>query len=85
MNPQHIRSLQEFESLYDRYQSNPKKDSLITKVYAIETYALYALNDIIILATIAHNRTSKDISEVCYHIYEDVKADLNSHFNFVTL
>ena len=43
------------------------------------------MNDIIILATIAHNRTSKDISEVCYHIYEDVKADINSHFNFVTL
>lgn len=43
------------------------------------------MNDIIILATIAHNRTSKDISEVCHHIYDDVKADINSHFNFVTL
>lgn len=58
---------------------------MITKVFAIETYALYAMNDVIIMATIAHNRTSKDISEVCHHIYDDVKADMHSHFNFVTL
>jgi sulfur transfer complex TusBCD TusB component (DsrH family) len=85
MTPGHLRSLKEFEILYDRYQASPRKDSLMTKVLAIETYAIYAMGDFIILATIAHNRTSKDLSEICYHIYEDVKADMNSHFIFNTL
>jgi sulfur transfer complex TusBCD TusB component (DsrH family) len=80
-----LRSLKEFEILFDRYSASPRKDSLITKVFAIETYALYAMGDIIIMATIAHNRTSKDISEICYHIYEDVKADIHSHFIFNTI
>jgi len=85
MTPAHMRSLKEFEILFDRYNAAPRKDSLITKVFAIETYALYAMGDIIIMATIAHNRTSKDISEICYHIYEDVKSDINSHFIFNTI
>lgn len=78
--PQHLRSLHEYEKLYDRYQTNPRKETMFMKVYAIETYVLYAYNELVIMATIAHNRTSKDISEICQHIYEDVKADINSHF-----
>jgi hypothetical protein len=80
LTPQHIRSLHEFEQLYDRYQANPRRESLFMKVYAIETYALFAMNDLIIMATIAHNRTSKDISEICMNILEDIRADLTSHF-----
>jgi hypothetical protein len=85
LSPQHLRSLLEFEKLFDRYQANPRKETLLKKVYAIETYALYAINDMVIMATIAHNRTSKDVSEVCFNIYEDVKADIQSHFIFNTL
>lgn len=81
----HLRSLHEYEALYDKFMTFPRKDSLLTKVYALETYALYAMNDFIIMVTVAHNRTSKDISEICFHIYEDVKKDLQSHFIFNTL
>lgn len=80
LTPQHIRSLHEFEKLYDRYQSNPRKETLLVKVFAIETYVLYAHGEMVIMATIAHNRTSKDISEICMHLLEDVRADITSHF-----
>jgi hypothetical protein len=80
LTPGHIRSLHEFEQLYDRFMANPRKEVLISKVYAIETYALYAAEQMVIMVTIAHNRTSKDISEICQHILQDVKADIQSHF-----
>ena len=75
-----MRSLYEYESLYDRYTASSRKETLLTKVFTIETYALYAVNEIVVMATIAHNRSSKDIYEICHHIYEDFLADLSSHF-----
>jgi hypothetical protein len=75
-----MRSLYEYESLYDRYTASARKETLLTKVFTIETYALYAVNEIVVMATIAHNRSSKDIYEICHHIYEDFLADLSSHF-----
>jgi hypothetical protein len=86
MTPQHLRSLQEYADLYDRYLATApllkKKETLLKKVFAIETYTLFFLNDLIIMATIAHNRTSKNVSEICQHIYDDVLADISSHFIF---
>lgn len=81
MTPSHLRSLQEFEKLFDRYQAaSSKKDLMIKKVYAIETYALYSVGDYVIMSTVAHNRTNKDIREICHNIYEDVKLDEQSCF-----
>lgn len=76
LTPAHLRSLHEFEQLYDRFMANPRKETLISKVYAIETYALYSADQMVIMVTIAHNRTSKDISEICQQILEDVKNDI---------
>ena len=77
-----MRSLHEYEQLFDRYMAYPRKETLIQKVFAIETYALFAINELVIMVTIAHNRTSKDVSEICQHILDDVKADITSHFIF---
>jgi len=83
LTPQHIRSLHEYEQLYERYITYPvRKETLLQKVFAIETYALFAINELVIMVTIAHNRTSKDICEICQHIYDDVRADIASHFIF---
>jgi hypothetical protein len=57
-----------------------RKETLLKKVFAIETYALFAINELVIMATIAHNRTNKEVSEICQHIYDDVRADIASHF-----
>lgn len=51
-------------------------------MYAIETYALYSINEYVIMVTIAHNRTSKEIREICHSIYEDAKLDEESCFIF---
>jgi hypothetical protein len=50
----HLKSLTEFEKLHDRYLTcSSKKDILLKKVYAIDTYVLYSLNDYIVFATIS--------------------------------
>lgn len=59
-----------------------RKETLLQKVFAIETYVLFAINELVIMATIAHNRSNKDVSEICQHIYDDVRADIASHFIF---
>lgn len=55
-----MRSLREYEKLHERFLSSPnKKDVLFKKVYSIETYALYATGDYVVMTTITHNRTLK--------------------------
>lgn len=60
--------------------SPKKKDVFIKKVYAIETYALFASNDFVIMAVIAHNRTNKDIGEILNNILEDARLEEESCF-----
>ncbi len=81
LKPNQLRSLQEFEKLHNQYLASPnKEDLLIKKVYAIETYALYAKENYVIMATIAHNRTEKTVGEVLESLYEDAKIDEESNF-----
>lgn len=76
------RSLQEFEKLYDTYQSSPnKQDILIKKIYPLHSYALYSLEkDYVIMATISHNRTEQETKEILNGILQDAKSDENSCF-----
>ena len=83
MAPHHLRSIREYEKLHDRYLASPnKKDLLIKKMYALETYIIYAHGDYILMVTINHNRTSKDIGEICNNLIEDAKIDGESCFIF---
>jgi hypothetical protein len=76
-----LRSLREYEKLHEQFLASPnKKDVLLKKVFAIETYCLYAVGDYVVMATITHNRTNKTIGEICMHIVEDVKMDEESCF-----
>ena len=53
---------------------------MLKKVYALETYALIATGNYVIMATVAHNRTEKEVFEVLRSIYEDAKGDEESTF-----
>lgn len=67
--------------MHDRYlASKNKKELFIKKVYAIDTYALYAANEWVIMAMVAHNRTNKDMGEICMNILEDAKMEGDSCF-----
>jgi hypothetical protein len=62
----HLRSLREYEKLHEKFLSSPnKRDVLFKKVYAIESYVLYASGDYVVMTTITHNRTTKGIGEIC--------------------
>ena len=54
--------------------------SIIKKMYAIETYVLYAVGEWVVMAMVAHNRTNKDMGEVCMNILEDAKLEEESCF-----
>ena len=43
-----------------------RKDVFITQKYALETYGLLAKGDMVVLVCMAHNRTSKSVSEVLH-------------------
>lgn len=74
--PSHVRALQQFEQLYHRYQISPnKREVMIKKVYALETYALLGIGNYIVMATVAHNRTEREVFEVLRGLYEDIKVD----------
>eukprot|EP00347_Sterkiella_histriomuscorum_P024317 403331550 len=76
-----IRSLQEYEKLYDRYLvSTNKHDLFIKRVYALDTYVLYAQNHLVIMATILHKRTELDSEEICKNILQEVLIDEGSCF-----
>lgn len=53
---------------------------MLKKVYHLETYALLAINGYVVMATVAHNRTERDIFDVLKGLYEDVKIDEESSF-----
>lgn len=53
---------------------------MIKKVYAIETFVLYGVNDWVVMAMVAHNRTNKDMGEICMNILEDAKMEEDSCF-----
>ena len=53
---------------------------MIKKVYAIDTYVLYAVNEWVVMAHVAHNRTNKDMGEICTNIIEDAKLEEDSCF-----
>jgi hypothetical protein len=77
----HVRAIQEFEQLYQRYHTSPnKKELMIKKVMPLETYALLAVNGYVIMATVAHNRTEKEIFDVLRGVYDDAKNDEESTF-----
>ena len=81
MTPYDIRCLQEFEKLYDRYMLNyNRKDLILKKVYHLETYALCAINEFVIMATITHNRTDKETREIFQQLYVDVREEEKSCF-----
>lgn len=83
IQPVHVRALQEFEKLYDRYLSSPnKKDLMIKKVYQIDTFALLATGNYVIMAKVAHNRTEKEAFDVLRNLNEDIKVDEESSFIF---
>ncbi|CDW87641.1 UNKNOWN [Stylonychia lemnae] len=81
INYNQLRSIQEYEQLYERYQAfNPKKDFFAKKVYAIDTYAILSQGDYCVMATISHNRTEKDVKEICQNILDDARLDEGSSF-----
>lgn len=49
-------------------------------MYQIETYVIYVKGDWVVMATIAHNRTNKEIGEICQDILDDAKIDEESCF-----
>jgi hypothetical protein len=55
---------------------------MIKKVYTLETYALYAREDYVVMATIAHNRTEREVFDILKTIYEDMRVDEESTFLF---
>jgi hypothetical protein len=55
---------------------------MIKKVYPLQTFALFAKEPYVLMATIAHNRTEKDVFEVLKQLYEDVKASEEEAFLF---
>ena len=55
---------------------------MMKKVYALQTYALLAVGNYVIMATVAHNRTEKEVFEVLRALYEDVKIEEDSTFLF---
>jgi len=52
----------------------------LLRKFEIESYALLSNGDYVIMATIAHNRTNKDVREICVNILEDVRLDEDSCF-----
>lgn len=81
LTPTNIKCIREFEKLHDRYlASKNKKELMIKKVFAIDTYVLYAVNEWVVMAQIAHNRTNKDIGEICTNLIEDAKMEEESAF-----
>ena len=46
----------------------------------METYALYSTGDFVVLATIAHNRTDRDATEICQGVIDDIRYEENSCF-----
>lgn len=81
MSSQHFKSIRQFEKLHNSYLASPnKKGLMIKKTYQIETYVLFAQGDFIIMATINHNRTNKQIGEICTTLIEDAKIDDESCF-----
>lgn len=76
-----MRSIREYEKLHNSYLASPnKKGLLIKKMFALDTYVLFAQGDYIIMATVNHNRTNKDMGEVCANLIEDAKIDEESCF-----
>jgi len=69
--------------LYDRYLASPnKKELMLKKVYALETYALLAVGNYVIMAKVAQNRTERDVFDVLRSLYEDTKIDEENTFMF---
>ena len=55
---------------------------MFKKVFAMETYALLARGNYVILASIAHNRTESDIFEILRGLHDDLKVDEHGSFIF---
>lgn len=53
---------------------------MLKKVYALETYALIAVENYVIMATVAHNRTDQDVFEVLRGLYKDLIVDEEGSF-----
>jgi hypothetical protein len=81
MNATHLRSIREFEKLHEKYlASSNKKNVLIKKIFALETYVLHAVNNILVMATVNHNQTNRNIGEICDIIISNAKMDMDSCF-----
>ena len=78
---QYLRSVCQFERLHHMYMSaKNKKDVMITQKYATETYGLLAKGDMVIMLSIAHNRTSKSIGEIMNEYMQLARADRDRRF-----
>lgn len=53
---------------------------MLKKVMTLETYALLAVGGYVIMATVAHNRTEKEVFEVLRGVYEDARGEEESTF-----
>eukprot|EP00347_Sterkiella_histriomuscorum_P009279 403341817 len=87
LNKYHLRSIQEYEQLYDRYQAftitSKSKDFYCKKVHSIETYVILAQGDYCVMATMHHNdriNNVRDIREICQNILDDAKLEEDSSF-----
>ena len=77
----YLKAVCQFERLYQMYMSSKnKKDVMITQKYALETYGLLAKGDIIILACVAHNRTSKSIGDILNEQHSQARQEKERKF-----
>ena len=61
----YLKAVCQFERLYHMFMSaKNKKEVFITQKYALETYCLLAKGELVILACIAHNRTSRNVGDI---------------------
>jgi len=63
----YLTTLRNFERLWQMYKSGKAKRNSATYAqlkFPLETFALYAKKELIVLASIAHNRTNKTVYDV---------------------
>ena len=62
---EYIESIRQFEKLYHMYQSSKnKKEVLISRKYQLITYGLLAKGEIVVMVSVAHNRSTRDIGMI---------------------
>jgi len=55
---------------------------MLKMVYALETYALLAIGNYVIMACVAHNRTEREVFDVLRGLHDDIRVDEESTFLF---